>query len=57
MRAWRFSRLGFRMVAINVGGVDEARKTKPQIPTVGERGIEIHDEVVMELQIEPFLDS
>lgn len=52
-----YQRLGFRMVAINVGAVDEARKTKPQIPSVGERGIEIHDEIVMELLIEPYLDS
>lgn len=52
-----YQRLGFRMVAINIGAVDEARKTKTQIPTVGERGIEMHDEIVMELVIEPFLDS
>ena len=52
-----YQRLGFRMTAINLGVVDEARKIKPQIPFVGERGIPIHDEVVMELAIEPYLDS
>ena len=45
------------MAAINLGVVDEARKIKPEIPLVGERGIEIHDEVVMELAIEPYLTS
>lgn len=52
-----YQRLGFRMVAINLGAVDEARKTKPQIPETGERGVEIHDEIVMELPIHPYLDS
>jgi L-amino acid N-acyltransferase YncA len=52
-----YQRLGFRMTAINLGVVDEARKVKPQIPVVGERGVPIHDEVVMELAIEPYLDS
>ncbi len=50
-----YQRLGFRMVAINLGVVDEARKVKPQIPEVGYRGIPIHDEVVMDLQIQPYL--
>ena len=52
-----YQRLGFRMAAINLGVVDEARKIKPEIPLVGERGVEIHDEVVMELTIEPYLTS
>lgn len=52
-----YQRLGFRMAAINIGVVDEARKTKPGIPLTGERGIEIHDEIVMELTIEPYLTS
>jgi len=52
-----YQRLGFRMTAINLSVVDEARKVKPQIPVVGERGVPIHDEVVMELAIEPYLDS
>lgn len=52
-----YQRLGFRMAAINLGVVDEARKTKPEIPLTGERGVEVHDEIVMELRIEPYLTS
>lgn len=51
-----YQRLGFRMIAINVGAVDEARKIKPEIPMMGERGVPIHDEIVMELAIEPYID-
>lgn len=51
-----YQRLGFRITAINLGVVDEAREVKPQIPLVGERGVPIHDEIVMELTIEPYLD-
>ncbi|MFQ5590115.1 MAG: GNAT family N-acetyltransferase [Phycisphaerae bacterium] len=52
-----YQRLGFRLVAVNVGVVDEARKIKPQIPETGERGIPIHDEIVMELAIQPYIDE
>ena len=52
-----YQRLGFRMTAINVGVVDEARKIKPEIPETGEGGIPIHDEIVLELKVQPFLDS
>jgi hypothetical protein len=45
------------MIAIDVGAVDEARKIKPQIPETGERGIPIHDEVLLELAIQPYLDE
>ena len=48
-----YQRLGLRMIRINLGVVDEARRTKPQIPETGERGIPIHDEIVMELELEP----
>lgn len=58
LRAIRFyQRFGFRMTMIHVGRVDEARKTKPGIPMTGEAGIGIHDEIVMELAIKPFLDE
>ena len=50
-------RIGFRMIRVNLGAVDEARKIKPQIPEVGERGVPIHDEIVMELRLKPYLDS
>lgn len=52
-----YQRLGFRMVAIHLGVVDEARKIKPQIPRHGERGVEIRDEIVMELSLKPYLDG
>ena len=52
-----YQRLGFRLIEVNVGAIDEARKTKAQIPEVGERGIRIHDEIVMELKIKPYLDG
>ncbi len=58
LRAIKFyQRLGFRMTAVNVGVVDEARMQKPEIPLVGEGGVQIHDEIVMELPIEPYLDA
>jgi ribosomal protein S18 acetylase RimI-like enzyme len=50
-------RLGFRMVEIRLGAVDEARKLKPQIPQFGERGIRMQDEIVMELRLKPYLDE
>ena len=52
-----YQRLGFRMIAVNVGAVDEARKVKPQIPETGEGGLPIHDEIVMRLAIQPYLDG
>lgn len=52
-----YQRLGFRMVEINLGVVDEARRVKPTIPLTGERGIAIHDEVVMALDIHPFIEN
>lgn len=56
LRAVQFyQRLGLRIVQVNVGAVDEARKIKPQIPEVGQAGIPIHDEIVLELQIQPSL--
>jgi N-acetylglutamate synthase-like GNAT family acetyltransferase len=50
-------RLGFRLTEVKLGVVDEARKIKPQIPLTGERGVPIRDELVMELEIEPYLDG
>jgi len=52
-----YQRLGFRMTAINIGAVDEARKVKSQIPETGEGGVPIHDEIVLELHVQPFLDE
>lgn len=52
-----YQRLGFRIIAVNVGAADDARRIKPQIPEVGESGIPIHDEIVMELRVQPYLDA
>jgi ribosomal protein S18 acetylase RimI-like enzyme len=46
-----YQRLGFRMTAINLGVVDEARKVKPEIPQFGEHNVRIRDEIVMELPL------
>ncbi|MCP4246180.1 MAG: GNAT family N-acetyltransferase, partial [bacterium] len=37
--------------------VDEARRVKPQIPDVGHNGIPIHDEILLELKIQPALQE
>ena len=50
-----YQRLGFRLTGVNVGVVDEARKIKPQIPETGYKGIPIHDEIVLELDLKPSL--
>jgi len=50
-----YQRLGFRIVAVNIGAVDEARRIKPQIPEVGIDGIPIHDEIMLELRLKPSL--
>ena len=46
-----YQRRGYRMVAVHVGGVDAARKTKPFIPLTGFHGIEIHDEIELEKRL------
>ncbi len=40
-----------RLVAVHRGAIDAARAIKPQVPLVGEDGIEIHDELELELQL------
>ena len=46
LRALRFyQRRGFRLVALHPGVVDRARLVKPSIPTVGNDGIPVHDEL------------
>jgi GNAT superfamily N-acetyltransferase len=44
-----YQRRGLRLVAVHRGAVDEARQVKPSIPLVGEHGIEIHDELELEM--------
>ncbi len=46
-----YQRRGLRLVAVHRGAVDTARQVKPSIPLVGEHGIEIHDEIELELSL------
>ena len=46
-----YERHGFSLAAIRPGAVDAARARKPSIPLIGENGIEIHDEIDLELTI------
>ncbi len=49
-----YERYGFRVVAVHEGAVDRTRETlKPEIPLVGRGGVEIHDEVELELLPQP----
>jgi ribosomal protein S18 acetylase RimI-like enzyme len=44
-----YQRHGFRLVELRPGAVDEARRTlKPEIPLVGEDGVPIRDELVLQ---------
>ena len=44
-----YQRRGFRLAQLNPGAVAEARKRlKPELPAVGEYGIPIRDEIVLE---------
>jgi ribosomal protein S18 acetylase RimI-like enzyme len=43
-----YQRRGYRIVAVYPGAIDEARKVKPTIPTVGYYDIPIHDEIELE---------
>jgi GNAT superfamily N-acetyltransferase len=47
-----YQRRGFRLVQLNPGGVDEARATlKPEIPSTGEYGIPLRDELVLDKEV------
>lgn len=48
-----YQRRGYRLSAIHYGAVTAARSVKPAIPVVGEYGIELQDEVVLEKQLKP----
>jgi len=52
LRAVRFYQArGFRVVAVHEGAVDRARTLKPTIPLMAENGIELHDEIELELSL------
>jgi ribosomal protein S18 acetylase RimI-like enzyme len=48
-----YEMLGFRVTQVREGDVDRARELKPSIPAVGEGGVGIHDEIELELDLEP----
>jgi ribosomal protein S18 acetylase RimI-like enzyme len=51
-RALRFyQRAGFRLAALRVGSIDEARRIKPEIPSHGLDGIPIRDEIELTMKL------
>ena len=51
-RAIRFyQRYGFRLKAVHIGAVNEARRLKPSIPLVGDDGIPIEHEFEFEIHL------
>jgi GNAT superfamily N-acetyltransferase len=47
-----YQRRGYRLAEIRPGAVDDARRTlKPAIPEVGEYGIPLRDELVLEIRL------
>ncbi len=46
-----YQRRGFSLLRIRAGAVDESRKLKPGIPTIGENEIPLHDEIELEMKI------
>jgi N-acetylglutamate synthase-like GNAT family acetyltransferase len=48
-RVWVFYQaLGFKVIAVHKGAVNESRKIKPEIPLIGIDGIPITDEIELE---------
>ncbi|WP_107660587.1 GNAT family N-acetyltransferase [Nocardia suismassiliense] len=46
-----YQRRGMRISAVTPGAVDSARTRKSSIPDIGNYGIEIHDELILEMMI------
>jgi ribosomal protein S18 acetylase RimI-like enzyme len=47
-----YQRRGFRLAALRPGAVDESRERyKPEIPTVGDHGIPLRDELELEFEL------
>ena len=51
-----YQRHGLRIVAVHRGAVDRARLLKPSIPLVAGNGIELHDELELELELAPLAE-
>src|SRR5262245_16778499 len=50
-----YQRRGFRLARLRPGAVDESRRTlKPEIPTLGDYGIELRDELELEMRLGDF---
>ncbi len=48
-----YQRRGFRLAALRAGAVDDSRsRLKPEIPEVGDHGIPIRDEIILEKYIQ-----
>jgi N-acetylglutamate synthase-like GNAT family acetyltransferase len=47
-----YQRRGMRITAVSPGAVDEARRRKPDIPVTGNEGVELHDELTLELRLD-----
>jgi GNAT superfamily N-acetyltransferase len=47
-----YQRRGMRLVGVDPGAVDRARRLKPTIPLVGAYGIALRDELTMELRLD-----
>lgn len=49
-----YQQLGYRLVELRAGAVDESRRTlKPSIGEFGAHGIPIHDELELEIELSP----
>ena len=46
-----YQRRGFRLVRLRPGAVSENRSLKPQIPDLGAHGIELRDELELEMDL------
>jgi GNAT superfamily N-acetyltransferase len=46
-----YQRRGFELVSVRRGAVSEARKTKPNIPLLGENEIPLRDEIELEMRL------
>ena len=46
-----YQRHGYRLAGLRPGAVDEARKAKPLIPTTGDYGIPMRDELILERRL------
>ncbi|HEX2698072.1 MAG TPA: GNAT family N-acetyltransferase [Anaerolineales bacterium] len=46
-----YQRRGFELVTIRRGAVNQSRKTKPSIPSIGENNIPLRDEIELEMNL------